>query len=201
MNDAVEFVDQIPDSLQYKTDAGRTVYGGGGIVPDYIIQQDTTRSGYMINFAIRKRVSFDFVRDYLDTNGDAFRAQWENDFEGFREDFQWTSADIDAFKSRMVDEGFVITDEVESPKFENDSLFVPNGYFEEVQWMAEGRMKAEIARQIWGMQYFYPVVNDYFDTTLKEAMTLWDAYGRLEALANGQASMDEVSNLSPDGGN
>jgi carboxyl-terminal processing protease len=66
--------------------------------------------------------------------------------------------------------------------------------------MAEGRMKAEIARQVWGMQYFYPVVNDYFDTTLKEAMTLWGAYGRLEALAKGKASLDEVSNFDPDGG-
>lgn len=200
MNDAVEFVDQIPDSLHYKTDAGRTVYGGGGIVPDYIIQQDTTRSGYMINFAIRKRISFDFVRDYLDQNGDEFRAQWEDDFEDFRTNFTWNENEMNSFKDRLISEGFVITDEVTSPKFENDSLFVPAGYFEEVQWMAEGRMKAEIARQVWGMQYFYPVVNDYFDTTLKEAMTLWGAYGRLEALAKGQASLDEVSNFDPDGG-
>ena len=40
MNDAIEFLDEIPDSLKYKTDAGRIVYGGGGIVPDYIIQPD-----------------------------------------------------------------------------------------------------------------------------------------------------------------
>ena len=32
-NDAIEFVDHIPDSLKYTTTAGRTVYGGGGIVP------------------------------------------------------------------------------------------------------------------------------------------------------------------------
>ncbi len=200
MNDAVEFVDEIPDSLQYKTDAGRIVYGGGGIVPDYIIQQDTSRSGYLINFAIRKRVSFDFVRDYLDENGDEFRAEWEDDFEKFRSDFTWSEEDISEFKSTMITEGLVITDDVTTPEYRNDSLFVPQGYFEEVQWMAEGRMKAEIARQVWGMQYFYPVVNDYFDTTLKEAMTLWDAVGRLEKLANGETSLNDVSNIDPDGG-
>ncbi len=200
MNDAVEFVDEIPDSLQYKTDAGRIVYGGGGIVPDYIIQQDTSRSGYLINFAIRKRVSFDFVRDYLDENGDEFRAEWEDDFEKFRSDFTWTEEDINEFKSTMITEGLVITDDVTTPEYRNDSLFVPPGYFEEVQWMAEGRMKAEIARQVWGMKYFYPVVNDYFDTTLKEAMTLWDAVGRLEKLANGETSLNDVSNIDPDGG-
>ena len=199
MNDAVEFVDHVPDSLQYKTDAGRIVYGGGGIVPDYIIQPDTTRSGYMINFSLRKRTSFEYVRDYLDKNGDEFRAKWESDFEGFRSNFKWSADEIEAFKSKLMTQGMVITDEVDSPEFKNDSLFVPNGYFEEVAWMAEGRMKAELARQVYGMQYFYPIVNDYFDTTLKEAMGLWDAVGRLEALATGQASLEDVSNLKEDG--
>lgn len=200
MNDAVEFVDEIPDSLQYKTDAGRIVYGGGGIVPDYIIQQDTSRSGYLINFAIRKRVSFDFVRDYLDENGDEFRTEWESDFEDFRNNFKWSDENIDAFKSAMFTEGLVITEGITSPEYRSDSLFVPPGYFEEVSWMVEGRMKAEIARQVWGMKYFYPVVNDYFDTTLKEAMTLWDAVGRLEKLAKGETSLNNVSNIDPDGG-
>ncbi len=200
MNDAVEFVDEIPDSLQYKTDAGRIVYGGGGIVPDYIIQQDTTRSGYMINFAIRKRVSFDFVRDYLDENGDEFRANWESDFEDFRHNFVWNETEMNQFKNDLISQGMVITDDIETPEYRSDSLFVPQGYFEEVQWMAEGRMKAEIARQVWGMKYFYPVVNDYFDTTLKEAMTLWDAVGRLEKLAKGETSLNDISNISPDGG-
>ena len=199
MKDAIEFVDHVPDSLKFNTDAGRTVYGGGGIVPDYIIQPDTTRSGYMINFALRKRASFDFVREFLDTNGDDFRAAWEDNFEKFRTDFTWDKEDIESFKNNLIKEGMVITDTVSTPKFRNDSLFVPNGYFEEVSWMAEGRMKAELARQVWGMQYFYPVVNDVFDTTLKEAMTLWDAVDRLNALAKGDATeQDGVSNL--DGG-
>jgi len=201
MNDAVEFVDEIPDSLQYKTDAGRTVYGGGGIVPDYIIQADTTRSGFLINFAIRKRISFDFVRDYLDENGDKFRAEWESDFERFRTDFSWTENEMTQFKTKLTQEGLVITNDVNSPDYRNDSLFVPQGYFEEVAWMAEGRMKAEIARQVWGMKYFYPVVNDYFDTTLKEAMTLWEAVNKLDKLAKGEASLEDITNINPDGGN
>jgi carboxyl-terminal processing protease len=200
MNDAVEFVDEIPDSLKYKTDAGRIVYGGGGIVPDYIIQEDTTRSGYMINFALRKRASFEFVREYLDQNGEEFRAEWESDFEDFRTNFSWDDSDLQTFKNRLINEGMVVSEELSEPEFKNDSLFVPNGYFDEVAWMAEGRMKAEIARQVWGMPYFYPVINDVFDTTLKEAMTLWDAYGRLEALAKGQASLDDIEDFGPEGG-
>ncbi|MEO9884170.1 MAG: S41 family peptidase [Balneola sp.] len=198
MSDAIEFSDEIPDSLKFKTDAGRTVYGGGGIVPDYIIPDDTSRSGYVINFAIRKRASFDYVREYLDQNGDEFRAKWENDFEKFRTDFQWEDNSINEFKASLLEKGMVITDTVNTPKFKADSLFVPIGHFEEVVWMSTGRLKAELARQVWGMKSFYPIVNDVFDETLKEAMTLWDAVDKLNALSKGEASAG-VGNLKEGG--
>ncbi len=199
MNDAIEFLDEIPDSLKYKTDAGRIVYGGGGIVPDYIIQPDTSRSGYLINFAIRKRVAFDYVRDYLDNNGDTFRTEWENDFDNFRTNFTWSDEEIQEFKSRMINEGLVIDNTITTPDYRNDSLFVSLDYFKDVVWMAEARMKAEIARQVWGMKYFYPIVNDYFDTTLKEAMSLWDAVDKLDEIASGKSPIKEISNVPPDG--
>lgn len=200
MNDAIEFVDEIPDSLKFKTDAGRTVYGGGGVVPDYIIPQDTSRSAYMINFSLRKRASFEYIRDYLDHNGEEFRAKWENEFEKFRTDFTWSQEELITFKESLQEKGMIISDEYDSPEYKNDSLFVPQGYFEEVAWMAEGRMKAELARQVWGLPYFYPVINDVFDTTLKEAVTLWGAYSKLEAVAKGKASLsDDGSNIKKEG--
>ncbi len=194
MNDASEFIDHVPDSLKYSTDAGRTVYGGGGIVPDYIVPSDTTTSAYVFNFSIREQAVFDYVRSFLDEQGDAFRNKWENDFEGFRNNFEWEQNNIDGVKSLLFERGMVVTDTVNSPKFQNDSLFIPNGHFEEISYLIEGRMKAELARQIWGMQYFYPIANDIFDKTLKESMTLWDAVARLEALANGKAEAN-IGNL------
>ncbi|MBO6586080.1 MAG: S41 family peptidase [Gracilimonas sp.] len=194
MNDASEFIDHVPDSLKYSTDAGRTVYGGGGIVPDYIVPSDTTTSAYVFNFSIRERASFDYVRSFLDEQGDAFRNEWENNFEGFRNTFEWEQKHVNGVKSLLMERGMVITDTVSSPKFQNDSLFVPNGHFEEISYLVEGRMKAELARQIWGMQYFYPIANDIFDKTLKESMTLWDAVARLEALASGKAEAN-IGNL------
>jgi len=184
-NDAIEFVDHIPDSLKYTTKAGRTVYGGGGIVPDYIIEPDTSRSAYMINFALRKRASFDFVRDYLDRQGEEFRGEWEDNFESFRTDFSWSESELSSFKSLLQDKGMIEKEGLLEPEFRNDSLFIYPGYFEEVAWMAEGRMKAELARQVWGLPYFYPIVNDVFDTTLKEAKTLWEAVDNLSKLAAG----------------
>lgn len=196
LNDANDFIDHIPDSLKFTTDAGRTVYGGGGIVPDYIVPSDTTNSAYIFNFAIRQRASFDYVRNFLDNQGEAFRANWESDFENFRENFEWDEDHIQDFKTLLTERGMVESDTVNSPNFNNDSLFVPIGQFEEVSWLLEGRMKAELARQIWGMQYFYPIVNDVFDNTIKKAMTLWDAVARLEALASGKADATSIGNLN-----
>jgi carboxyl-terminal processing protease len=194
-NDAIEFVDHIPDSLKYRTTAGRTVYGGGGIVPDYIIEADTTRSAYMINFALRKRASFEFVRNYLDTKGDEFRSKWENNFEAYRTDFSWSEEELTAFKNLLEDKGMVKKNNLSEPEFKNDSLFIYPGYFDEVAWMAEGRMKAELARQVWGLPYFYPIVNDVFDSTLDEAKTLWNAVDRLGKLAAGTLPLDKASKM------
>ena len=194
-NDAIEFVDHIPDSLKFTTIAGRTIYGGGGIIPDYIIEADTSRSAYMINFALRKRASFEFVRSYLDSNGVEFRNKWENNFEDYRTSFSWSKGQLTAFKTLLEEKGMVEKKGLSAPEFKNDSLFIYPGYFDDVAWMAEGRMKAELARQVWGLPYFYPIVNDVFDSTLDEAEKLWGAVDRLSELAAGTLLLDKASEM------
>ena len=194
-NDAIEFVDHIPDSLKFTTIAGRTIYGGGGIIPDYIIEADTSRSAYMINFALRKRASFEFVRSYLDSNGVEFRNKWENNFEEYRTSFSWSKGQLTAFKILLEEKGMIEKKGLSAPEFKNDSLFIYPGYFDDVAWMAEGRMKAELARQVWGLPYFYPIVNDVFDSTLDEAEKLWGAVDRLSELAAGTLPLDKASKI------
>ena len=194
-NDAIEFVDHIPDSLKFTTIAGRTIYGGGGIIPDYIIEADTSRSAYMINFALRKRASFEFVRSYLDSNGVEFRNKWENNFEEYRTSFSWSKGQLTAFKILLEKKGMIEKKGLSAPEFKNDSLFIYPGYFDDVAWMAEGRMKAELARQVWGLPYFYPIVNDVFDSTLDEAKKLWGAVDRLSELASGTLPLDKASKI------
>ncbi|MBK98356.1 MAG: hypothetical protein CL672_06140 [Balneola sp.] len=194
-SDAIEFVDHIPDSLKFTTIAGRTIYGGGGIIPDYIIEADTSRSAYMINFALRKRASFEFIRSYLDANGVEFRNKWENNFENFRTNFRWSKSELIAFKTLLEEKGMMEKEGLSAPEFKNDSLFIYPGYFGDVAWMAEGRMKAELARQVWGLPYFYPIVNDVFDSTLDEAEKLWDEVDRLSKLAAGTLPLNKASKM------
>ena len=187
--DAEEFKDQVPDSLRYKTFAGRDVFGGGGIVPDIIVQEDTSDSPYLFNFMLVNRVDFDFVRVFLDESGEEFREQWEDDFQAYRHDFTWSEDAQQMFIERMKEQGMEFSDEVDEPTIEGNKLVLSKEMFDNLAWMNYGRMKAELARQVWGSEYFYPVINDYLNESLKEAMNLWDAAAELEMYAQKQAEI------------
>ncbi len=180
--DAMEFVSDVPDSLKYSTDAGRTVYGGGGIVPDHVVQPDTAQSKIVANYMLRNRVGFNFVRDYLDENGDSFRQKWEDNFDQFNKDFEWSEEQMDEVFSRLKEKNMVVTDTLSKPDFKSDTLFIPEGHLEEIEWMPRGLIKAELARQVWGLKKYYPVRNK-LDETIDEAMKMWDEVAKLEEYA------------------
>ena len=58
-----------PDSLKFKTlRLGRTVYGGGGIMPDIFIPADTSHYTPFFGEIVRKGLLADFVNSYVDNN-------------------------------------------------------------------------------------------------------------------------------------
>lgn len=183
VDDARHFIGHLPDSLIYQTRAGRDVYGGGGIVPDFIVPGDTTLSTEIFNFTVSNRVDFDFVRSYLDEAGNEFRAEWEEGYDRFRSDYTLSERQIDRIVDMLVERGLEFSDEVEEPVIEEDQLLASREHLEEALWMIEGKVKAEIARQIWGIEYSHIIMNDYFNDILTEAMNLWNEVSRLEALA------------------
>jgi carboxyl-terminal processing protease len=56
------------DSLAYKTSGGRTVYGGGGIMPDVFVPIDTTAITSYYSRVFSTGVFYQFVLDYSDRN-------------------------------------------------------------------------------------------------------------------------------------
>jgi len=65
----------IPDSLEYKTVGGRTVYGGGGIMPDVFIPRDTTNyTSYFINLAYNSNIVYLFAMEYSDKNQERLKS-------------------------------------------------------------------------------------------------------------------------------
>jgi carboxyl-terminal processing protease len=69
---------KVNDSLKYVTEKGKTVYGGGGIIPDVFVAIDTTQ------FIERKYVNSDFLNsfsfEYVDKNRDSLINIKVNDF-------------------------------------------------------------------------------------------------------------------------
>jgi carboxyl-terminal processing protease len=59
---------RVADSLKYKTRKGRTVYGGGGIMPDYFVPRDTSEYTPYLNKVINYSYLYQFAFQYTDQN-------------------------------------------------------------------------------------------------------------------------------------
>lgn len=70
LNGELERADSIhfPKSLQYKTKKGRTVYGGGGIMPEYFVPLDTVGYSDFYSLLTNKGIIYDFAFEFADKN-------------------------------------------------------------------------------------------------------------------------------------
>lgn len=182
ITDAQHFIQNVPDSLKFKTNSGREIYGGGGILPDHVLQRDTTRS-FVFGFMRQKNLNTDFIRNYMDRNGDDIRANWKDNFDTFISDFKWSDNDIADFRNRMISSGMILSDTiaVNEPVIKGDSMYVNPKAFENDLWILEGSLKSELSRQLWDTQHYYQVFNSIFDVTLKDAVKLWGEVSELQA--------------------
>ncbi len=179
--DVSEFINTVPDSLRFRTTAGREVFGGGGVVPDHIVDVETASEAFVL--MRRNNIGTSFVRDFIDRRGTEFRDQWEDRFNDFRADFSWSESERDVFMERMHEAGMVVSDTVTTVHFDDDNnLYVNPADLDEQLRSPLGFMKADLARQIWGSEYYYPVINDEVDPTVNIALTLWDQVKNLKAM-------------------
>jgi carboxyl-terminal processing protease len=86
---------------KFKTIAGRIVYGGGGIVPDYVVKNDTT-SPFMRKLG-SKGVLSEFVDNLILKQGNAIRAQYSKDIAQFLTKYTLDSAAIGELKRLAIE--------------------------------------------------------------------------------------------------
>ncbi len=130
-----------PDSLKYKTDGGRTVYGGGGIMPDLFIPVDTAFNSKLYTNLVRKGILNRFTTDYGLKHRDEIKAQY-GDFEHFNKNFNVGKDIVNGLKKAA-----------EEAKVDwNDEQFARSEKFLLLQ------MKALIARNVWETQQYYQVM-------------------------------------------
>lgn len=139
------------DSLKYLTRNGRTVYGGGGIMPDYFVPLDTSLNSHYLNELYTSTAIQEYTFKYAE---DHKKDLEKKGFEKYYTKFNVTDAMLEELV-RVGERNRVKADRRELNK--KKRLF-------------QVHVKAQIARKIWGNEGFYPVyneTNEVFQQSLK----------------------------------
>jgi len=145
-----------PDSSRplYKTNAGRMVFGGGGITPDYIVKGDSLTT---LSVSIRRRDLFvPFISNYLDREGRNIRAKYEKNFEDFKKSYKVSGAMMGQFRTYIESKGITI----DEAQFKHDQAYI------------EASLIAHVAQSIWGIESMFPFHLE-IDRQFKHAMSLF----------------------------
>ena len=132
-----------PDSLKCTTlKKGRTVYGGGGVMPDYFVPVDTTLytkyHSQLSNKGVLLKVHFQLI--------DAHREEWTQkyaDYGVFSQKFEFTNK----MMKQLIAEG-----EKEGIKYDEDQ-------YKKSESLIKLQLKALIARDLWDMNEYYHTIN------------------------------------------
>ena len=144
------------DSLKFETlKKHRTVYGGGGIMPDYFIPLDTTRyTKYHRELAAKSVIIQQNLR-YVDNNRKALKKQYQ-DFDTFKAQYEIPQSLIDA----IVKEG-----EKQNIKPKDEDEMQHTIPYLKLQ------LKALVARDLWDMSEYFSIINTDSEA-LKKALEL-----------------------------
>ena len=139
--DSIHFADSLKC---YTLREHRTVYGGGGIMPDYFVPLDTlaytkfhrelSAKSYIINANLK----------YVDANRKALKKQWTS-FEEFRRDFVFPKEEIDKMIADAAKDKIVPKD---------------NAELEKTLPKLSMQLKALVARDLWDMSEYFAIINE-----------------------------------------
>ncbi|HNP95189.1 MAG TPA: S41 family peptidase [Cyclobacteriaceae bacterium] len=142
------------DSLKYLTLNGRTVYGGGGIMPDYFVPLDTTLNSPYLNALFNSNSFQEYAFNYALENKENLEKM---EFHEFQHNFK-VSRSMYNDLAKVGERNNVKPDLADLEK--NKAVF-------------ETFLKANIARRIWGSESFYPIFNET-NEILQQAIQLFD---------------------------
>jgi carboxyl-terminal processing protease len=144
----------VNDSIVYKTDKGRLVYGGGGITPDHFVALDTAGNTRYLTRLLTSNSLAEYAVSYFERNEDMILAMGRIDFI--------SSFEVDANMLReIVDAGT-----------SNDVTF-NRKQFDSSREKIQLYVKAFIGRRAWNNDGFYPIINRQ-NSIYQKALELFD---------------------------
>jgi carboxyl-terminal processing protease len=151
------------DSLTYKTENGRTVYGGGGIMPDYFVPLDTTlTNSHYLNELYTSTSIQEFTFAYAEANKTKLLKM---EYETFLNKFKVT----DEMLSNLVTVG------------ERNKVKPDYKELREKKKLFLIHIKAQVARKLWNNEGYYPIINETNEIFL-QAIKMFDRIPELKRM-------------------
>lgn len=155
----------MPDSLKYKTLVkGKTVYGGGGIMPDVFVPLDTSFYSEYYGKLVRSGLLNQFTLSWVDSNRKQLVADYPK-FEKFKKNFQVSDA--------MIEQIVEMAEKQKIPR-DNDGLNHSSNELKK-------QLKGLISQSLFSTSHYFEVTNEDNDALLKalEILNNWEKYRNL----------------------
>ncbi|MBA4323436.1 MAG: peptidase S41, partial [Odoribacter sp.] len=142
-----------PDSLKYNTNINhRTVYGGGGIMPDVFVAADTSNYSDYYRDLIRKGIFNSFTIEYTDKNRTRIKSAYPK-FDDYKKKFEFTTEEITSFTKMAEDAGV---------KFNDKQFAVSKNEILKI-------LKALVANDVWQTTEYSRILNEG-DVVIEKAL-------------------------------
>ena len=170
-----------PDSLKFTTTGGRTVYGGGGIMPDVYVPLDTTVYTKLHRELAAKSCVISTTLKWIDLHRAKLIKTY--DAEAYR---KARARKLDNKSFKMEDlrkgflaykEGFTVTDDIIDlllQKAKEAKIEYNDSTLQASMPMLKAQIKALIARDLWDMSEFYEIMNPYNEIFVQGLKALKD---------------------------
>ena len=147
----------LPDSLKFTTNIKhRTVYGGGGILPDIFVPIDTTSNSKSFRTILNKGLMSKYALEFVDSRRESLESTYPTE-DSFVHDFSFTDSQVSDFRSWVTDEGEDLTISDEDWEASGDAIVI--------------RIEAFIGRNLFEPSTFYRVIGK-LNETLQEAIEI-----------------------------
>ncbi len=157
---------QFNDTLRYTTRLnGRTIYGGGGVMPDVYVPIDTTEYTIYYRDLVAKGITNQFAISYVDKNRKSIAKKYKT--------------------VKDFDENFIVTDEMMRDFIalgEKDSVKYDEEKFRTSESLLKDIIKGLIARDVYSSASAYSVVINHRNRDLKAAIEVLNDRERYDRL-------------------
>ena len=145
------------DSLKYQTlRQHRTVYGGGGVMPDYFVPLDTTLTTRFHRQLLARSFIINANLSYVDAHRKELKKRYPA-FETFLRDFEVPQSVVDNIVAEAAKQNVKPKDEAE---------------LKATMPALRAQLKALVARDLWDMSEYFHIINER-NAIVKKALTLF----------------------------